>query len=152
MKTIQPFTDSDLSIISYRQLSSKLLTQVEKRLGVLPNFFLLHPDQPEITTQQWKLAELSYLDNPLPSLFKERLFVYLSSFSEMRYFLVRHVGFLAGLGYPAGDKHCPAQSVEEIIRLLKFKLPYGKELEPLLAPRHEHAWPLAVLRHLRSQQ
>jgi hypothetical protein len=39
----------------------------------------------------------------LPSLFKERLFVHLSRFCEIRYCIVRHVGFLIGQGRPAGD-------------------------------------------------
>lgn len=140
IQTTTPYRGST----SVKPLKSKLLNQVETRLGILPNFFLLHPDKPEITTRQWQLAELAYLDNPLPSLFKERLFVYLSSFFQMRYFLVRHVGFLAGLGYPSGDKNCPAQSVEEIIRLLQFSLPYGQELEPYLALCHVHHAPMEV--------
>lgn len=36
------------------------------------------------------------LDNPMPAVFKERLFVWLSRFCPMRYCIVRHVGFLLG--------------------------------------------------------
>ena len=79
-----------------------LQEQVRDRFGVLPNFFQLAPDTPEITANLWGFAKFAYLDNPLPSLFKERLFVYLSRFCEVRYCIVRHVGFLIGLGRPSG--------------------------------------------------
>ena len=55
---------------------SKLEIEVEKRFGILPNFFRLTPEIPEITANLWGFALSAYLDNPLPSLFKERLFVY----------------------------------------------------------------------------
>jgi hypothetical protein len=45
----------------------------------------------------WLFAKAAYLDAPIPTLFKERLFVYLSRFCEVRYCITRHVGFLWGL-------------------------------------------------------
>jgi PAS domain S-box-containing protein len=109
-----------------------LETEVENRFGVLPNFFRLTPETPEITANLWGFARFAYLDNPLPSLFKERLFVYLSQFCEVRYCIARHVGFLAGLGNPSGDAKSPAQLVEEIVRMLREPLLHGEELIPLL--------------------
>ena len=106
---------------------------VEQRFGVLPNFFRLAPDSPEITASLWGFARFAYLDNPLPSLFKERLFVHLSRFCEVRYCIARHVGFLVGLGRPAGDARVPAQTVEEVVRLLRRPFPRGDEIEPFLA-------------------
>jgi hypothetical protein len=55
---------------------SELEKQVEGRFGVLPNFFLLAPEAPDITEKLWGFAQAAYLDNPLPSVFKERLFVH----------------------------------------------------------------------------
>ena len=78
--------------------------EAKDRFGVLPNFFCLGGDSPDITTSLWGFAQFAYLDNPLPSLFKERLFVYLSRFCIVRYCIARHVGFLVGLGRPAGDR------------------------------------------------
>ena len=77
----------------------------------------------------------AYLDNPLPSLSSgERLFVYLSRFCDVRYCIARHVGFLVGLGYPAGDASCPPQSVEAILCCcFVVPLPIGEGLEPHLA-------------------
>ena len=80
-----------------------LQVEVMNRFGVLPNFFRL-AQEPGIMTNLWSFARFAYLDNPLPSLFKERLFVYLSRFCDVRYCIARHVGFLLGLGRPSGAK------------------------------------------------
>ena len=109
--------------------SRDLGARAQERFGLLPNFFRLSPETPEITEKLWGFAEAAYLDNPLPSLFKERLFVYLSRFCAVRYCIARHVGFLMGLGHAAGDAQVPAHRVEEVLRLLQRKLPHGKELE-----------------------
>src|ERR1700733_25255 len=102
---------------------------VGDRFGVLPNFFRLAPETPEITEKLWGFAQVAYLDNPLPSVFKERLFVYLSRFCSARYCIARHVGFLVGLGRPAGDKDAQPQSIVEVVMLLRRPLPRGPELE-----------------------
>ena len=52
--------------------------EVAGRFGLVPNFFSSAPDAPEIIERLWDFAKAAYLDNPIPSLFKERLFVYLS--------------------------------------------------------------------------
>lgn len=79
-----------------------LANRVRGRFGVFPNFFCLAPETPEIVEKLWGFAQAAYLDNPLPSVFKERLFVHLSRFCAVRYCIARHVGFLVGLGRPAG--------------------------------------------------
>jgi PAS domain S-box-containing protein len=107
----------------------ELPKRIDERFGVLPNFFCVAPETPEITEKLWGFAQAAYLDNPLPSLFKERLFVQLSRFCPVRYCIARHTGFLIGLGHPAGDKHARAQSIVEIVRLLQRPFPYGCELE-----------------------
>jgi hypothetical protein len=68
--------------------------EVAGRFGLVPNFFSSAPDAPEIIEKLWEFAKSGYLDNPIPSLFKERLFVYLSRFCEVRYCIVRHCAFL----------------------------------------------------------
>ena len=107
----------------------ELRKRVDERFGMLPNFFRVAPETPEITEKLWGFAQAAYLDNPLPSLFKERLFVQLSRFCPVRYCIARHTGFLIGLGHPAGDKHARAQSIVEIVGLLRRPFPYGPELE-----------------------
>jgi PAS domain S-box-containing protein len=107
--------------------------RVEERLGVLPNFFCLTPETPEITEKLWGFAEAAYFDNPLPSVFKERLFVYLSRFCAVRYCIARHVGFLVGLGRPAGDPIAPTESVTDVVKLLRRPFPRGQELQSRLS-------------------
>ena len=111
-------------------MSTPFENEVSNRFGVMPNFFLLATTDPEIAKNLWGFAKFAYLDNALPSLFKERLFVYLSRFCEIRYCIARHVGFLIGLGYPAGDSSCPPQTVESTLPLLRRSLPRGEDLFP----------------------
>jgi PAS domain S-box-containing protein len=113
--------------------SSDLENRVQERFGVLPNFFRLAPEAPEITEKLWGFAEAAYLDNPLPSVFKERLFVHLSRFCAVRYCIGRHVGFLVGLGRPAGDPSVRALSVANVVQLLRRPFPRGKELQSRLS-------------------
>jgi PAS domain S-box-containing protein len=112
--------------------ASDLQRRVNERFGVLPNFFRLSPETPEITEKLWGFAQAAYLDNPLPSVFKERLFVHLSRFCAVRYCIARHTGFLIGLGRPAGDKDARAESVGDVVKLLRRPLPRGPELKSRL--------------------
>src|SRR5450432_1468316 len=112
---------------------SDLARRVEERFGVLPNFFRLAPETLEITEKLWGFAQAAYLDNPLPSIFKERLFVHLSRFCAVRYCIGRHVGFLVGLGRPAGDPTARAQSVAEVVTLLRRPFPRAQELQSHLS-------------------
>ena len=112
---------------------SELEKRIGERFGVLPNFFCLAPETPEITEKLWAFAQAAYLDNPLPSVFKERLFVHLSRFCAVRYCIARHVGFLVGLGRPAGDPTARAQSVADVVNLLQRPFPRGQELQSRLS-------------------
>jgi PAS domain S-box-containing protein len=111
---------------------STIEQEVEERFGVLPNFFRLAKD-PQISENLWGYARFGYLDNPLPPLFKERLFVWLSRFCETRYCIARHVGFLLGLGHVAGDPNCSAQSLDDVVRLLTRPVPRDAELRDHVA-------------------
>jgi hypothetical protein len=53
--------------------------EVAGRFGVMPNFFCSASAAPGLTEELWAFAKSAYLDSPLPSLFKERLFVHLSA-------------------------------------------------------------------------
>jgi hypothetical protein len=114
-------------------MNSALEIEVRQRFGVLPNFFRLASTEPQITIHLWGFTKFAYLDNPLPSLFKERLFVYLSRFCSVRYCIARHLGFLVGLGHPAGDARCTPQTVEAVLPLLRRQLAQGAEMLPLFA-------------------
>jgi PAS domain S-box-containing protein len=113
--------------------ASGLENRIEERFGVLPNFFRLAPATPEIIEKLWGFAQAAYLDNPLPSVFKERLFVHLSRFCAVRYCIARHVGFLVGLGRPAGDPTVRSESVADVVKLLRRPFPRGHDLQSRLS-------------------
>jgi PAS domain S-box-containing protein len=98
-------------------------SEVEGRFGILPNFFCTAKSAPGLIEELWGLAKSAYLDSPFPSIFKERLFVHLSRFCEVRYCIIRHVGFLLGQGRPAGDLNSPIATVEQVIALLRRPVP-----------------------------
>jgi hypothetical protein len=96
-----------------------LHTEIADRFGILPNFFKLAPETPAIAQNFWGFAKFAYLDSPLPSLFKERLFVHLSRYCEVRYCLGRHFSFLVGRGRSSGDDGVPVMKTRDAIGLLK---------------------------------
>ncbi len=106
--------------------------EVAGRFGMVPNFFSSAPDAPEIIERLWDFAKAAYLDNPIPSLFKERLFVYLSRFCEVRYCIVRHCAFLVGRGHASGDPSVVIQTVEQAIKLLTTPSPWTRDLDVVL--------------------
>jgi two-component sensor histidine kinase len=97
--------------------------EVAARFGLVPNFFRSAPDAPFVVHELWRFAKAAYLDTPIPTLFKERLFVYLSRFCEVRYCITRHCGFLLGLGRAAGDPSAQAMTITQVIRLLQRPVP-----------------------------
>jgi hypothetical protein len=86
---------------------------VQRRFGVVPNFFCTASAAPGLIEELWKFAKAAYLDSPFPPLFKERLFVHLSRFCDVRYCIVRHVAFLIGRGNPAGSAAAVPETVAE---------------------------------------
>ena len=119
--------------LTHQQSSTlRFRREVADRFGVLPNFFCSADAAPGLVEELWKFAKSAYLDSPLPSLFKERLFVHLSRFCEVRYCIVRHVGFLIGQGRPAGDADAGPETVEQVIEMLRRPLPEGPALTKVL--------------------
>jgi hypothetical protein len=106
--------------------------EVAERFGLLPNFFCSAQAAPGLIERLWDFAKSAYLDNPLPSLFKERLFVHLSRFCVVRYCIVRHVGFLVGHGRPAGDRSVEPETVDKVIALLRRPVPDSEALDTIL--------------------
>src|SRR5580698_7551097 len=107
--------------------------EVAARFGLVPNFFRSAPDAPFVVHELWAFARAAYLDTPIPTLFKERLFVYLSRFCEVRYCITRHCGFLLGLGRAAGDPDAQAMTISQVIRLLQRSVPTEEHISAALA-------------------
>jgi hypothetical protein len=116
---------------------------VTRRFGILPNFFRSAHAAPELIQQLWSFAKAGYLDNPIPALFKQRLFVTLSRLCPVRYFIVRHVGFLLGHGQPAGEADAPAHSIADVIQLLKRPTPWNRNMPSIYARLQGLTEPLA---------
>jgi len=123
---------------------------VTGRFGILPNFFRSARAAPELIEQLWGFAKAGYLDNPMPSVFKERLFVWLSRFCPMRYCIVRHVGFLLGErhGRAAGDANAQPQTLDQVIALLRRPSPWKRDMTLVYAsletaPHVNGQWPAA---------
>jgi signal transduction histidine kinase len=121
---------------------------VTARFGMLPNFFRSARAAPELIEQLWGFAKAGYLDNPMPAVFKERLFVWLSRFCPIRYCIVRHVGFLLGKehGRPAGDATAGVQTVDEVLALLRRPSPWARDMTLVYAsltaaPCTKEGWP-----------
>jgi two-component sensor histidine kinase len=102
---------------------------VAGRFGLAPRFFSSAPDAPEIIEKLWAFTQAAYLDNPMPSIFKERLFVYASRFCQNRYCITRHCAFLVGRGHPSGDPDATPQTVDQAIRLLTKPTPWQRETD-----------------------
>jgi two-component sensor histidine kinase len=107
--------------------------EVAARFGLVPNFFRSAPDAPLVVRELWLFAKSAYLDTTIPTLFKERLFVYLSRFCEVRYCVTRHCGFLLGLGRSAGDPDAPAMTIPQVVRLLQRPIPSDEQVSEALA-------------------
>jgi len=87
------------------------------RLGISPARFTTASDKAGLEAL-CRFAEEAYLDNPLPAVFKERVFVRLSQAARTHYCLVRHVSRLIGIGYPAGDRSAAPQEEVAVVALL----------------------------------
>ena len=112
------------------------------RFGLVPNFFRSAPDAPLVIRKLWLFAKSAYLDTPIPTLFKERLFVYLSRFCEVRYCVTRHCGFLLGLGRAAGDATATAMTIDQAIRLLQRPVPTAEQTTAALGRLEAIAEPI----------
>lgn len=106
--------------------------EVAERLELLPNMFCSAQAAPGLIERLWDFAKAAYLDNPLPSLFKDRLLVHLSRFCAARYCIVRHAGFLLGHGRPAGDRSVEPETIDEVIALLRRPVPDAEALDAIL--------------------
>jgi hypothetical protein len=116
--------------------------EVAMRFGLVPNFFRTAPEAPFVSRELWAFAKSAYLDTPIPTLFKERLFVYLSRFCEVRYCITRHCGFLLGLGRAAGDPNAQPMTIGQVVRLLQRPLPDVKRTDAALARLEAIAEPI----------
>jgi hypothetical protein len=119
-----------LAVMALSKLSA-FHRDVTDHFGLIPEFFVSAPDAPEILDRLWDFAKSAYISSPMPSVFKERLFVFLSRFCAARYCIIRHCGFLIGYGYASGDPSAIPQTIDEVLKLLRTNPPWRRQLEPV---------------------
>jgi hypothetical protein len=114
-----------------------IVAEIRARFGFVPPFFEPAFETAPVLDNLWRQTMSAYIDNPLPALFKEKLFAYLSRYCAAPYCIVCHSCALRPLGMTAA----------EVIQLLE-----GPRREPditaaltLLAaePRPIAEWPTA---------
>ncbi|MGH9850589.1 MAG: PAS domain-containing sensor histidine kinase [Blastocatellia bacterium] len=83
--------------------SEQIKAEIERLFGFFPNFF--HPvlDTPEALESLWQQALAAYVNNPLPAVFKEKLFARLSRYCVAPYCVVTHSCLMRFLGQSAGE-------------------------------------------------
>ena len=96
----------------------EMRAEIAERMGVVPSFFSIGGEAAGMAEFLWPIVQAAYLDNPLPSLFKERLIVYTSRYCPATYCVARHAAFLTGRGNPSGDRDCVPLSVDEVSEML----------------------------------
>ncbi|MBD1847680.1 PAS domain-containing protein [Cyanobacteria bacterium FACHB-63] len=101
------------------QTSQQLVTEIEEKFGFFPPFFSPALQTPQVLENLWQQTCSTYVDNPLPALFKEKLSAYLSRFCPVPYCLVCHSCSLRELGMQA----------REILALLEMTPPGRQEVE-----------------------
>ena len=120
--------------------------RISDRFGLVPSFFMMARLEPPIVEAMFGMVEFSYFDSPLPMLFKERLFTYVSRFCAVPYCMARHCAFLVGCGNVAGHSDVQGISVDEAVALLERPFPDAGQRDELLAQLRAvegelHQWP-----------
>lgn len=105
--------------------------RIAERFGLVPSFFMMARAEPPIVEAMLGLVEFAYFDSPLPPLFKERLFTYVSRFCRVPYCMARHCAFLLGCGNVAGDPKADGISVAEAVALLRTPFPDAERRDAL---------------------
>lgn len=113
--------------------SQEVRAEIEEQFGFFPPFFSPALVTPEVLDSLWQQTLTAYVNNPLPTLFKESLFAYLSRYCSVPYGIVCHSCTLRSLG----------KSSQEILKLLESPITKGKESLALLCAERESFtnWP-----------
>ena len=121
-------------------------TRISERFGLVPSFFMMARAEPPIVEAMFGMVEFAYFDSPIPALFKERLFTYVSRFCSVPYCMARHCAFLVGCGNVSGDRGAAGISVDEAVALMQTPFPDAVRRDALMArlravPEELQGWP-----------
>ncbi len=122
---------SDLALLE--QTSVRIKAEIETNFGFSPPFFEPAWDNPAVLESLWQQTIVAYVNNPLPAIFKEKLFAYLSRYCAVPYCVVCHSCTLRPLGLTA----------KQILDLLTEPTKsIAAVLDPAFTAWAEHAEPL----------
>jgi hypothetical protein len=83
--------------------ADEILAEIRERFGFIPPFFEPAIATPAVLANLWQQTLSAYVENPLPALFKEKLFAYLSRYCAVPYCIVCHSCALRPLGMRAAE-------------------------------------------------
>ncbi|HEX8823001.1 MAG TPA: ATP-binding protein [Archangium sp.] len=83
--------------------SREIREEIEARFGFFPPFFAPAEDNPAVLENLWQQTRQSYVENPLPVLFREKLFTYLSRYCVVPYCILCHACALRPLGMKSSE-------------------------------------------------
>ena len=119
------------------QTSKQIISDISAYFGYLPSLFVSAQSEPQLLENLWQQTLAAYENNPLPVLFKEKLFAYLSRYCCVPYSIVCHSCALGQLGMSAKQilqlLASPAPStaaIEEINRAIALFTPLTSLPEP----------------------
>jgi hypothetical protein len=110
-----------------------ILAEIRQRFGFVPPFFEPAVPSPAVLENLWQQTLSAYVENPLPALFKETLFAYLSRYCSVPYCIVCHSCALRPLG----------MSAQNVLTLLESPPPMEGEITAALTVLAGTPGPLA---------
>jgi len=83
--------------------ADQIKAETDARLGYFPSFMEPALRVPDVLESLWQHGLHAYYENPIPDLFKEKLFVLLSRYCPVPYSIVTHSCALYRLGMPGSE-------------------------------------------------
>ncbi|WP_392408366.1 PAS domain S-box protein [Chlorogloeopsis fritschii PCC 9212] len=125
--------------------NKQLKAEIKDKFGFFPPFFSPAQQNSQVLENLWQQTLSAYVNNPLPTLFKEKLSAYLSRYCLVPYCMVCHSCSLRSLGMKASQilKLLESSHIEEVendkhLRVLNA-LPEKQKLLPELDSALEEA-------------
>lgn len=112
-------TTANNTVMILERSSEQIKAEIELKFGFVPPFFAPASKTPQVLENLWQQTLIAYVNNPLPALFKEKLFAYLSRFCAVPYCIICHSCTLRPLG----------MSATEVLELLEAVAPNSTEIE-----------------------
>ena len=78
--------------------NKQIISEVSGYFGYLPSWLVPDGENTQVLENLWQQTLAAYINNPLPELFKEKLFAYLSRYCSVPYCIVYHSCALKQLG------------------------------------------------------